>query len=235
VQTYVIFLDLTQSLNAAQQTSVDRTIEQLCQGMPGRSHVTVLPLGGYAQRAGVILETDLPDDAFIDGEQALAARRTTLPSEIREATQAYFKAITDHAFLQKTCISDAIREAEQRVKLSTEPVQLVFISDMLEDCGQSLLNGPLLLQKTDIRSELLRANALAPEAKLADLRGAEVAAIVPDTGPTITKTPQPRLETLRDFWAIVFSHCNANQDRFWLWSKIPSRLAAQKNTEDEEP
>ena len=231
-RTYLIFLDLTQSLNPAQQRSVTERITDLCRGMPGRSKLTVLPLGGYVARAGVLLNEELPDDTFVDGERALADRRAALPGEIATAAQNYTNSVTDKRFLKKTCITQAIYEAQQRIATngSDQPADIIFVSDMLEDCPTPILSGgPLLLEKVDIRAELARAQAL--DHPIADLRGANVTAIIPETGPTATRTPQPSVPDLQAFWATVFAHCNTAN--FSLATSIPRRLLPAEVKEDE--
>lgn len=230
-RTYFVFLDLTRSLNDAQQQSVNERINDLCRGIPGRSRLTVLPLGGYVARAGVLLHEELPDDSFVDGERDLADRRAALPGEIATAAQNYNASITDKNFLKKTCISHALHEAQQRIATSgsQEPAEIIFISDMLEDCPTSVLGGSLSLEKPDIHEELKRAQTL--DRPLPDLRGANITAIIPETGPTATKTPQPSLPELESFWGTIFKGCHTAS--FSLGTSIPRRLLPSEPKEDE--
>jgi hypothetical protein len=225
---YIVFLDLSLSLSDVQQQSMDAVIRRFSNSVPPRSHLIVFPLGGYVEKAGPLVERAFPDDKFAVDRSELSAMRQTLPSTLQIAARAFARDIKNPKFAQHTCVSDAIRQAEQviRDRLSDERTEILFISDMLEDCPNSLLNGPISLEKTDIRPELARVRALPPTVSLADLRGASVTCVVPVSGPTPTKTKQPELEALRAFWAAVFSHCHHDEAAFRLGTLLPSRLLA---------
>jgi hypothetical protein len=222
---YLVFFDLTRSLNTEQQRAVVASIEQLANGMPARSQVIVFPLGGYTQRAGVLVEQTLGDDRFATERSRLARQKKALPNLILGAAAAYTQRLTNKDFRRSTCISDALRQAEQVVKDTRHPeVEVIFISDMLEHCDPSLLGGMLSLEKKNISGELARAKRLDPKGKLVDLNGASVSALVPAAGPGAEKVASPALHVLREFWATVLSHCNHNTDEFFLDATFPSRL-----------
>ncbi len=224
--TYIIFLDLSLSLNEVQERSMSQSLVRLCAGIPARSRITVLPLGGYVARAGVLLERTFPDDEFATDQGDLETLRSTLPATIETAVRAYKAAINDPLFAQHTCVSDAIRHSAQlaRDAPSGGSIEIVLFSDMLEDCPQSLLRVPLDLEKQDIRGELAKAQAIPATDEFLDLRRANITCIVPISGPTPTKTRQPQLDTLREFWTAVLSHCRHNESEFRLGTSVPSRL-----------
>lgn len=223
---YIIVLDLTASLNATQQTAMQQVIAHISRAMPARSRVVVLPLGAYVEKAGILVDLQLPDDRFARQKQALTQTRKELPATIMSAAVAFRNDVTDPLFSQYTCISDAIRQAEQLIRMQGDdsPVELIFISDMLEYCRTSLLGGMLSLEREDLRSELRRVDDLPKTVALADLRGARVTAIVPATGPTPTVTPQPEYASLRAFWRKVFSHCRSDDNSFFVGTTVPARL-----------
>ena len=223
---YIVFLDLSLSLSDVQQQSMDGVIRRFCDNVPPRSRLTVFPLGGYVEKAGSLVERTFPDDKFAVDRSALSAMRKTLPSTLQTAARAFARDIKNPKFARHTCVSDAIRQAEQviRDRPSDERTEILFVSDMLEDCPNSLLGGALSLEKTDIRNELARVRAIPSMASWPDLRGASVTCVVPVSGPTPTKTKQPELEALREFWAEVFSRCRHDEAAFRLGTSLPSRL-----------
>jgi hypothetical protein len=225
---YIIVLDLTRSLGANQDASMQESIKALTGALPARSHIVVLPLGGYVSKAGVLVDVRLPDDRFARERAEFLRKRRALPSMIAQSVAAFRRGITDPAFVRNTCISDAIREAEQLIagRRGKGPVELIFLSDMLESCPDSILGGRLSLERHDLRAELERAERLSPGQHLADLQGATVTAILPSTGPTASVTAEPQSHELPDFWRLIFAHCNSGT--FYLGSTIPERLRPER-------
>src|SRR5258708_35350135 len=60
--SYIVFLDLSLSLNDVQQRPIDNAIKRLCDAVPPRSHLTVFPVRGYVQKAGTLIPRPFPDD-----------------------------------------------------------------------------------------------------------------------------------------------------------------------------
>jgi hypothetical protein len=222
---YIVFIDLTRSLNAAQEQAMTRFLEQLSAGMPAGSRIVVFPLGGYVAQAGALVEAQLPSGHFVRQQKQLAGVRKALPQQILAAAQTFRERVTNQQFLRSTCISDAFRHASQLARqASDQAVEIVFISDMLEHCNSSIVGGDLSLEKRTITDEIARAKRLQPGESLPDLHGASVTALIPALGPDAEIVAGPELHVLRDFWSAALRHCNHQQENYWLHTTFPDRL-----------
>ncbi len=231
---FVVFIDMTGSLSETQQQSIDSAIQRLCQILPPGTHLSVFPLGGYVERAGFLLKADLPDDTFATGRNQLKKMRRELPQQIAQRVKEFRQKITDREFLRHTCVSEALQFAAQIISPASAeqpPAEIVFFSDMLEDCQVSIIGDRLLLEKNDIRSELDRMRRISKSRVLVDLAGARVTAVLPTTGPTPTKTAQPTNMQLREFWRGVLSHCHTDDANYSLNPELPGRWKASARAE----
>jgi hypothetical protein len=124
----------------------------------------------------------------------------------------------------RTCVSGALQKADAIIAGRMRGVEIVIISDMLEDCDESLAGGRLLLEKRSIDEELARAAAL-PAGALLHLDGASVTAILPTVPTSREKRPHPPVATLKLFWRRILDHCGDVAENYSFDTEIPQRLA----------
>jgi hypothetical protein len=116
--------------------------------------------------------------------------------------------------------------------LQNEPkdieVEIVFISDMVEDCfHQTLNNGKgafIQLTQPDVDSEIRAAAGIPLDLQLKQVW---VTVIVP-TASSDTPVPQrPDMNGLQKFWSATFQRCGLNTDKYqWSIGVLPPRLIA---------
>ena len=223
---YLLFIDLTLSLNDSQTTSVRRSLNILFAAMPPRSRVIVFPLGASVEHSGPLLEASLPDELTTLDKIRLTNERGTIESSLQNAITSLLPSAKASGYLAHTCISDALRQASQTVRQArtNEDVEIVLVSDMLEDCGESILGGALSLEKDDATAELKRVRAKPKSEMLLDLRHARVTAILPSSGVSKLKIKQPSVDQIRQFWRAVLDHCNDDPEFYNLDTSLPDDL-----------
>jgi len=102
-------------------------------------------------------------------------------------------------------------------------VEIVLVSDMLEDCTDSLLRGPLKLQKTSISKELERAESL-PAGGLLNLNGASVTVVLPTVPTSGQKVARPPVHELKMFWRAILDRCGDRPANYRFGTALPQRL-----------
>lgn len=222
-RTYLIFADVTQSLTNEEQQRVSERVGKIVATIPPRSRLYVFPILEDVPRAPAIFKGDLPairgtsDRVLIDGLRL--KWQTTISEELKKINQG------PGIGRKRTCVSGALQKASEIVS-SSNPAEIVLVSDMLEDCPSSLFHKPLTLEKADIGKELELAHGVAKP--LLDLHNASVTVLlttVPTSQPHVASPPEP---DLREFWRTILDNCNDRKDNFSFSTEIPERFEAKR-------
>lgn len=228
-RAYVIFIDLSLSLNETQAQVVPEVMQKLVQGMPGGSRISVYPIAEEVVATGALLQAHLPKGENATERARLQKRRAELAPQVIEAVASMRQTLRAGTTLRHTCISDALRQAAKEVRdlRSVDPsvdVEIVFVSDMLEDCQASLLGRPVSLEKPNISPEVVLARSLPRNATLVDLGRAHVTMLLPPLALAVPKTARPETHDLEAFWRAVLDRCNDEREAFRFGTEIPERL-----------
>jgi len=229
LRTFVIFADVTQSLNAEEQASVIRDVKLVIDLVPPKSRLYVFPLMEDVQRAGALFmgeigEVQSTSDA-VAADQQHALWRSTVASKL----SAMFNGPVTGRKL--TCVSGALQKADEVLADAGTDAEIIIVSDMLEDCKESILGGVLQLEKTSIVSEIHRAQSL-PHAPLLHLNGASVTAILPTVPTAKQNVPRPPVSSLKVFWRAVLDRCGDEASNYRFGTEIPQRLLDLKPRPD---
>jgi hypothetical protein len=228
-RAYILFVDLTLSLNDVQKASLDRAVGELFAAMPPESRIVAYPIAAEVQNTGRLLDAKLPDEHNAPSLLALRKMKAQLPAVLRANMKRMLETGPSSGALRRTCIADALRQASNTAEqFADRDVEVVLISDMLEDCPNWLLNGELSMEKPTIAAEMNLIGKLPRDRQLLDLRGARVTAIIPPAGLSEAKTPRPGVDAVREFWRAVLRHCNLGPNGYSLDTALPEHLRLQK-------
>ncbi len=229
---YVIFVDQTLSMNEVEAASFDVALRTLFAGIPPRSEVQIYPIGADPESAGMLLRKQLGDDQT-------TVKRIDLDNARRKLYQDYVTKRaellknSDRSALLRTCISGAIRQAAESLRERKESeLEVVFLSDMLESCGDSVIKPvskakTVSLEKADISVEIRLASQLS-HVPIVDLRHARVTAIIPASGLSKRVVTKPSVAQVRAFWRAVLDRCNDDPASYSLGTTIPDHLRPPK-------
>ncbi|HUP60886.1 MAG TPA: hypothetical protein VNA69_10755 [Thermoanaerobaculia bacterium] len=220
--TFIVFADVTLSLTPEERDSVRSSIEQVVKLLPSEATLYVFPLLEDVERAPALFHGRLPKalstrDSF-DLSQAKAKWQRDIAAKLGQFTAGPAEG------RKRTCISGALRKAEVIARDVARPAraEIIIVSDMLEDCSQSLAGGQVSLERKSIASEVQAARTL-PD-KLLDLRGASVTALLPTVPMGKQNTARPPVHELAAFWREVLDRCGDDKETFRLTTEIPERL-----------
>lgn len=227
-RVYIVFADVTLSLTGEERAAVAEGVTRVVNTLPPRAKLYVFPLLEDVPRARALFEGVLPPirrtvDRF---------RNDQVRTQWLQEIHAKLDAITNGSKLGRdhTCISGALRKAAEVLK-GTTGAEVIVVSDMLEDCPDSLLGGPLSLEQRKIDDPLRRAHRLKDGPPILDLHRASVTALlttVPFAPPTVKRPP---LHDVEEFWRLVLDSCQDRRANFSFSTEMPSRLTALRDVE----
>lgn len=227
-RTYVVFADVTLSLTPEERATVAEGVASVVEVLPPRSKLYVFPLLEDVPRARALFEGVLPEVE----RNADRFRNDQLRQQWLQEISTKLNAMAAGSKLGRahTCISGALRKAAEVLK-GTDRAEIILVSDMLEDCPDSLLGGPLSLEQTKITAELGRARHLKDGPPILDLHRASVTALlttVPFAPPTVKRPP---LHDVEEFWRLVLDGCQDRKANFSFSTEMPARLIALRNAD----
>lgn len=210
----LVFADVTDSLQDGGAEAVHKAIGDIFDRAPEEATIRVYPIVAGMQIAEAY-GTTFPFQTST-GFQALKQAHDERASAAKEAirrVEAFRRAVDPN--VQSSCISGAIRRAaSDMAAYAGRPVDVVIISDMVEDCGRSIGNGRVALTRPGISKEIASAQALTT--RFADLHQADVYFLHPANlkaavSPNARSATQQELES---FWSALATRCNARSVRF---------------------
>jgi hypothetical protein len=210
----LVFADVTSSLTAEEINSAAAALTDLYVRAPEGAEIRVLPMKPNMDLATLVSRAEMP---FRTNNGNAAIWRDIAERE-NAAHSAWAALIAPDALLPRTaaasCLVGALRRAADELAPgdAARPTEVVLITDMIEECAQSLGGTKILmLSHPHLNREIEAARAIV--GTLADLRKASVTMIYPAAAHT-ADVPHPPTAELREFWRLVLSHCNVGDVRF---------------------
>jgi hypothetical protein len=221
--TFIVFTDVTLSLTQEERDSVHANLGQIVRLLPQETTLYVYPLLEDVERSPALFMGQLPKVQSTRDSVDLSQVKAKWQKDIAARLQQIAAGPAEGR--KRTCISGALRKAEviARDVAANAHVEIVIISDMLEDCPSSLLGGNLSLERKSISRELEAARA-APKNVLLDLRGASVTALLPTVPIGKMNTQRPQVHELVAFWREVLDRSGDDKSTFRVATEIPDRL-----------
>jgi hypothetical protein len=239
-KTVVIFADVTSSLSVMQNRHVAELTKQVIFHLPPLTTYGIYLIQADSDEApiarGTIRSARNSEDA-VRRRQELQAEVGEIVGQI-ERRYCEINASRGESVCkdkkcqprpqpdQRSCILNVV-ENVARTFLREEqrrPIDLVFISDMVEDCADTPLNGSIRLIKDDLSSDILnidRFRSLQPIPS--DVRITVVRPHV--TNGAIESSARKR--SLEDYWKKAFGRFGIVIDikRWWFESDLPARFS----------
>lgn len=192
----LLFVDMTLSLNSDQSKRTVELAKQLLHGKRNYSSIAVYPIGAADQAPEPILSEIVKEHVSEHNRQ------------LQKWDKRLDESVQEYKSNAHTCIMDSIEFASKQMA-SDQPkdssTDLVFITDMIEDCPSTPLGVPTRLDKPTIKREIELASRF-PTGRI-KVTKAHVFILYPgdveDRGPR-----KPRIDDLEQFWRTFVSRCD---------------------------
>lgn len=191
----LLFVDTTASLNAGQSDATASLARELLHKGREYDSVAVYPVGSADEAPPAVL--DEPVKERVNDRRRQLQRWDILLDA----------GLGKHKNDAHTCLLDSVEFASKQLAtlhLSQDShVDLVFITDMIEDCPSNPLKVPIHLDKPSIKPEIELARQF-PTGRI-KLTNTRAYVVVP---PDSKAHPRgPRMDDLEQFWRTFFSRC----------------------------
>jgi hypothetical protein len=232
----IIFCDVTNSLIPKENEKVAQLANSVIDSLPVGTQYVVYPILLETQLAYPIVEAEVTwPDGDIAVERANKKKRNEgLASDIKklyETTNS--KRGTDN----RSCILNTLPVAQSYFMQYPEEVkfdyELVFISDMIEECDATPLRHTVNLDKSDISKEIALAENFPPGI---DLSRVHIDVIFPSTAETMGNRHKANVEDLQRFWFAVFKKAGlkdetyrSSRQLYWTPGRLPAHFTAPQN------
>jgi hypothetical protein len=235
----LIFADVTNSLVSEENKEVSRLAARVLDSLTGGTQYAIYPILRETQRPSLIKKGEIYLDADAEVNRAAKKARQKELADIIEnlyTTTNNFPNSTSSNGKEdenRTCILNTLGFAEnyfsQYKDSSKYDLQLIFISDMIEECNSTPLNRRIKMDKENISEEI----DLAQKCDISlNLSNVNITIIIPSTPNTakVSAGRRPSREHLMQFWSNIFRHCQfteemlKNSDRFYFSVGLPDRF-----------
>jgi hypothetical protein len=209
----MLFVDTTASLNGTQYAATTSLASELLHKGRDYDRVAVYPVGSLGQAPPQILDEDVA--------QHLSRRRLQLMRWDLLLTQKLAAYKDD----QHTCLLDSVQFAAGQIPTMdltpTSRINLVIISDMIEDCQSSPMGPGVHLDKRSIQREIERVRHF-PIGRIR-LPQIKVYIVIPSgsgAGPN-----DARLEDVETFWRAFVERCGLKPENLSISvGRVPEAL-----------
>jgi hypothetical protein len=213
----MVFADVTDSLQGDEFQAVDSAISDIFDRAPENATVVVYPIEPNMAYVGKLSAATIPF-RHNSGPAALerdAKIRADLAKEAIDKVAAVAKVLPPR--VAASCLAGALQRAATDIaSLGDRPVDIVFISDLVEECDSSIGGRKIMLNHPHIEADIILAQKLP--GTFADLRKANVFLIYP-TGTSSgfdIKRRRAGPDELKAFWNAVLSHCDLQSKAYFL-------------------
>jgi hypothetical protein len=220
----IIFADVTSSLGPDQMAVVQTIVDDIVKNAPAGAELVVVPICENTQGVGQY-RTSIPSPKGFTRQDLLGAE--TARANVQSEVKAFIKRVQSSAGAKAdyaSCISPALRIAQNAIAADgadRRNTDVIFVSDMVEECRVSILGGPIRLKLA--RNQFATASRLAGEKRrLLALGDARVFVILPKTeltGSLPADVPSP--SDLQSFWESLFSRSGVAKNRL-TWDAVVS-------------
>jgi hypothetical protein len=232
----LVFSDVTSSLIPQENKEVAMLTADVLDHLPPGATYAVYPIQIETQRLTPIVE----GKAMVEtNEQANIAVKDQRRKElIRAIADLYGKirVVRDHSSPygkpdNHSCILNTLGFAQDQFRQFADPgrfdLELIYISDMVEECNRTPMHQPIVLARKDISKEITLAQNSALKLNLSNTR---VTIIIPSTTETYLVGHRPNLDELRLFWEAVLKGCGFSDEtlkderHFYFSAGLPQRF-----------
>jgi hypothetical protein len=235
IKVILLWCDVTSSLKDLESEEVSSLASAVLDHFPQGTKYVLYPIQTETGRPVAIIKSgpsleDLSSNDNSDGEAPADVDRATF---IKDEIKRLYKLNKEkHPDDRRTCILNALDVSAKFFSQFDERYdpELVFVSDMIEDCRNTPLHQSVHLDKQPFAKTIKLVDSFASPPNLSKLR---ITIIVPTAKDTSTvpagQRPDPR--DLERFWKTVFVKCRFNQndltnnERFyWSPEGLPERF-----------
>jgi len=234
-QVVLLFSDVTSSLIESEINQVSTLTADVIDALPPGTEYYVFPIQMEPERLQPILhQTITAPKTFGVDEELKKRRRESLNKSITElyqlikgakASPVAFGNPDNHSCIIYTL--DFANNFFRQFDFSKYDLELIYISDMVEECNRTPLRQPISLASPDISAQIKLAQSADLSLQLSHVR---ISIIIPVTKETYVIRTRPSVSDLRRFWENIFLHCGfQSQDlqddkKFYFSSGLPARL-----------
>lgn len=220
----IIFHDISESLSSDQTAAGAAIVDQIIDNAPVDTELVVIPVcentaDAPAVRWRVEAAGGISALAEEDAKSERAKHKREIDNQAAEIRQKTRAASSRYS----SCISPALRRAAHETVNAPGGTDVIFVSDMIEECRDSVLGQPVQLTLAD--GGFMRAQTLLgkPHETPAAPRAMRVYVMRPQSIRTAAANPDhPRGEQLEAFWKHLFRRCGVAPDRI-RWDANPSQ------------
>jgi hypothetical protein len=227
----LILVDVTRSLEKSEVRQVAKLASDVLDRFPANTDYTIYPIQWETQKPTAVDEGHPRSSSQPLTEDEKGARR----KRIDEKIERYFTNVNEKQPTDRSCILNTLHLADKHFYQATggspgdptkQPcMEMVIISDMIEQCAINPSNQGIDLQEIPI-SEALELVKQIPS--LPNLSRLHISVIIPTAeDATPYARNRPSLGDLETFWNAVFLRCGFKQEDLrgfnWL-PTVPARF-----------
>jgi hypothetical protein len=230
----LIWCDVTSSLRDLESEEVANLASSVLDHLPEDARYVVYPIQNETGRPVHIIKKGPSLDATsvseAETEDTLNVDRATYIK--KEISRLYQENKKKHPHDRRTCILNTLEVSAKYFSQFDDKYdpELVFISDMLEDCQYTPLHRNVQLDQQPFSETIKMIDSFASPPDLSRPRITIIVPTAKDTA-TVPSGQRPAPLDVERFWTTVFARCNfskdllANKDRyFWSPEGVPERL-----------
>lgn len=232
----IIWWDITKSLYASEQDVGLEWAITVISNLPAHSTYYLFPINAETQRPTPLDQGEKP--VIVSPEARLLFAKEVkkrvwvnigkLKRQIHQDEQAArsYGGVVERD--KRTCLLHALNYSGTLLPNHTKDLQveILFISDMIEDCFHQTLKGGkgsfIQLTEENVESEMTAAAKIPLNVQLKEVW---ITIIVPTAS---SETPVPRrpdMNGLQEFWRATFEKCGLNSNRYqWAIGVLPQRF-----------
>lgn len=242
-RTVLVFADVTSSLSTQESDRVGQLTAEVLESLPPGTYFAVYAIQADAE-APAFCDGQMPiprnsrerDDAIAGRKQLQGYVKTRLAdlycsinwNDPKTQQQCRARKITPNPQEDlRSCVLRSLNHAAKAIANAESaqrgPVEIVFISDMIEECRETPFGSPVRLTRTSIRQQTEAAAKLSIPA---DLRNTRVTMVLPRVLNDSAGTPSshPMFGDVENFWKVVFTRAKADMSRWYFHTELPPRM-----------
>lgn len=226
----LIFCDVTSSLGVGEVAAGARLAAKIIQNAVPPVRYRLVPIMLSTDSVAPVLDEDVPPQI---GANRVSYRKALegLPAFLEDKLKAQYADVNhgQGADPNRSCIINSLERAMpffNEHRKQAKELDLVIISDMIEECAKSPYQQTIQLNRGDIQGEIKIAQG---KVNLPSLAGVRVTMVMPSNGYADAKHVRPPVRQLEQFWKAVFSQAGfplkeiQNTGRFYFGPDLPDR------------
>jgi len=224
----LILVDVTRSLEPSEVQKVAELAADVLDRFPPNTDYTIYPIQWETERPTVIDQSH-PKEPYVSmNPEEKKQRRDRLKTTIAQ----YFKEVNDKDKqpVDRTCILNALNTADRHfhetaARFSLEPgktacMELVIISDMIEQCSIDSLNTRIDLKQKAIAENITIAKQISTFPNLSAIKISIIIPTAEDSTPFVRN--RPRLADVEAFWDPIFLRAGFQKEQLREFNWLPT-------------